>query len=195
MSWKLAHHSPLCSLTMPGPGWPRRFGSRGHVEPPRRKGLGAQSSRVQREPFTDKEIWGSVKAGQSPTCPQSWPRDLTPPTPSPACLSLKQGSYPGHLPRKPTAWKSLPGRAWARGSIGHRPRPGPLPHPHPWGHYRVPPAGVGYQDQCSRPDTSKKLWQGRLDRSSGPVPCLQAEVSPSHSANSGGPALGGKGLD
>lgn len=40
--------------------------------------LGVQPSRVQREPFTDKEIWGSVKAGQSPNCPQSWPRDLSP---------------------------------------------------------------------------------------------------------------------
>lgn len=72
--------------------------------------MGVQPSRVQKEPFTDEEIRGSMRAGQSPNCPKmnheilapilargAEPRPLlAPPTPDPACLSLKQDSYPGH---------------------------------------------------------------------------------------------------
>lgn len=72
--------------------------------------LGVQPSRVQKEPFTDEEIQGSMRAGQSPNCPKinheilapilargAEPRPLlAPPTPDPLCLSLKQDSYPGH---------------------------------------------------------------------------------------------------
>lgn len=79
------------------------------------RGLGGPALQGSEEPSTDEEIQGSMRAGQSPNCPKTnhqilapilargaEPRPLlAPPTPDPACLSLKQDSYPGHTPRPP----------------------------------------------------------------------------------------------
>lgn len=168
--------------------------------------LGVQPSRVQKEPFTGEEIWGSMRAGQSPNCPKmscqilapvlAWGAEPKPlwhlqPQAQLAChsnriliLSIPQEAQDSEIPSR-LSWGQREHRTRAQAWPA-------LPTPTPGAITGYHQLGGGCQDPCSWPDSRQEAWmlcQGGLEGPSGPVPGLQAELSPRHSEGSYSPAL------